>query len=417
MNENQYQNEPVKCWKCCSVKPLELESILSYLKTKTCTTSQRNMEKRLLLWKTSIALIGLCFFSTLHGQENGSKQVLMIEEMVSKIDTVINPYYEYDHHLSKFVPPAGKTLLIMGQTVERIQEYQKNFGNMPQPGGWSTYWGIPEFKGITHKHKNNTGSSQHHQMLIDSFPNSVIHSGLWMVGKWSIAKKAAHGDYNHNIKKFGAWAKRTNRPIYLRIGYEFDGPHNELDPKEYVKAYRKIVKILRKSGAKNIAFVWHSYASKPYNDHTISEWYPGDDYVDWVGISVFGHAYNGTDFGTYCNEVLEFAKQHHKPVMIAEANPIHGIKKEDEKVWSSWFANFFSFAYNKNIKAICFINENWQNLSIPGIDEWQDSRLSNNGKIAKAWFMETNKERYLKATPELFQELNFPATARTEVPD
>jgi hypothetical protein len=27
--------------------------------------------------------------------------------------------------------------------------------------------------------------------------------------------------------------------------------------------------------------------------------------------------------------------------------------------WDQWFVNFFSFAYNKNIKAISFINEDW----------------------------------------------------------
>ncbi|WP_115460892.1 glycoside hydrolase family 26 protein [Winogradskyella aurantiaca] len=331
----------------------------------------------------------------------------LAEDIVSKIQTDIDPEFVYDYEQSRFVPPAGKTLLIMGQTVERITEYMDHFQNRPIPGGWSAYWGITEFLGIKETHKNETGSSQNHQMLIDNFPNTVIQSAMWMVGKWDVAKKAGNGDFDRVIKKFCAWAKSTNRPIYLRIGYEFDGPHNELDPEEYVRAYRHIVDLMRAKGVENVAFVWHSYASKPYKDHPVSAWYPGDDYVDWVAISVFGHAYGGEDFGPYCDDVLKFAKQHKKPVMIAESNPIHGIDKEQNEVWDQWFVNFFTFAYRKNIKAISFINENWQQTKIPGISEWKDGRLYNNKQVSEAWFKETNKERYLKQSATLYQQLGY----------
>lgn len=329
------------------------------------------------------------------------------EEMVSKIQTDIDPKFIYDYEHSKFVPPDGKTLLIMGQTVESITEYMDHFQDRPIPGGWSSYWGIPEFTGVTEAHKNETGSSQNHQMLIEKFPNTVVQSAMWMVGKWDVVKKAGNGDYDRVVKKYSAWAKSVNRPIYLRIGYEFDGPHNELEPEEYVKAYRHVVDLMRAKGVDNIAFVWHSYASKPFKDYPLSAWYPGDDYVDWVAISVFGHAYGGTDFGPYCNNVLKFAKQHKKPVMIAESNPINGIDKKSIEVWNQWFINFFTFAYSKNIKAISFINEDWSRTGIPGISEWKDGRLYNNEQVSKAWFKETNKDRYLKQSTGLYKQLGY----------
>lgn len=329
------------------------------------------------------------------------------KEMVSKIQTDINPDFIYDYEHSKFIPPDGKTLLILGQTVERITEYMDHFQHRPMPGGWSAYWGIPEFNGVTETHKNETGSSQNHQMLIDSFPNTVVQSAMWMVGKWNVAKYAGNGEYDRVVKKYSAWAKSVNRPIYLRIGYEFDADHNELEPKEFIKAYRHIVDLMRKKGVDNIAFVWHSYASKPFKDYPLSAWYPGDDYVDWVAISVFGHAYNGTAFGPYCDDVLKFAKQHKKPVMIAESNPINGIDNKSVEVWNQWFVNFFTFIYRNNIKAISFINEDWTRTKIPGISEWKDSRLYNNEQVSRAWFEETNKDRYLKQSTELFKQLGY----------
>mgnify|MGYP001828265105 CR=1 FL=1 len=302
----------------------------------------------------------------------------MTEKMVSMIQTDVDPNFVYDYKQSKFIPSDGKTLLIMGQTVERIKEYLNHFPDQPIPGGWAAYWGITEFKGIKEAHKNETGSTQNHQMLVDEFPNTAIQSAMWMVGKYRVAKKASYGDYDDVIKKYTKWAKSVKRPIYLRIGYEFDGPHNELEPTDYVNAYRHIVDNIRARGADNIAFVWHSYASKPYKDYPLSAWYPGDEYVDWVGISTFGHAYSSDSFGPACDQVLAFAREHHKPVMIAESNPINGVDQKSTEVWNQWFVNFFTFVYNKNIKAISFINEDWPSLRISGISECSKSICGKN---------------------------------------
>ena len=93
--------------------------------------------------------------------------------------------------------------------------------------------------------------------------------------------------------------------------------------------------------------------------------------------------------------------------MIAESNPIFGIEKSNIDVWNKWFVNFFTFAYNKNIKAISFINQDWSRTAIDGISDWKDGRLYNNEKISKAWFLETDKDRYLKQSPELFELLEY----------
>ncbi|AXG67922.1 beta-1,3-xylanase XYL4 [Kordia sp. SMS9] len=332
---------------------------------------------------------------------------LSIEEMVAQIDTTVDPDFVYAFQKTKFVPSDGKTLLIMGQTVEGITEYLDHFSKETIPGGWAAYWAVTEFNGVTETHTNETNSSQNHQMLVDQFPNTVLQSALWMVGKLDIDKNVSHGKYDSVLQQYSTWAKSINRPIYLRIGYEFDGMHNELEPEIYIKAYQYIVDFLRNDGVENIAFVWHSYASKPYKDYPASNWYPGDEYVDWVGISVFGHAYDDPNFGNYCDAVMEHAKVYKKPVMIAEANPIKGIEPKSDAAWTDWFVNFFSFCYEKNIKAISLINENWQRLHIDGIGEWKDGRLHNNPNVAKAWFLETDKERYLKQSETLFKELGY----------
>lgn len=372
------------------------------------TTSRSIDQVRVLILSTCLLF---ALSSIVQAQEKARQNAALpkpgIDRMVSRINTESDPEFVYDYEQTKFVPPDGKTLLIMGQTWESITEYVAHFPDQQLPGGWAAYWGIPEFVGVAESHKNETGSTQNHQMLIDSFPNSVVQSAMWMVGKWDVVKRAGKGDFDEVVKKYSAWARSVNRPIYLRIGYEFDGPHNVLEPREYVRAYRRIVDLMRAEGAHNIAFVWHSYASEPYKGFPLSEWYPGDEYVDWIGISVFGHAYGGSNFGPHCDHAVNFARQHRKPIMIAESSPVYGIDSDNMEVWDQWFVNFFSFIYSRNIKAVSFINEDWSRLKIDGISEWKDSRLQNNRLVSGAWFQETSKDRYLKQSPELFEQLGY----------
>ena len=114
---------------------------------------------------------------------------------------------------SKYVPPQGKTLLIMGQTKEAINDYLQAFPNEQIPGGWAAYFGVTTFKGVVDTYKNDTGSSQNHQMLVDQFPNTVIQSAMWMVGEWNIPKYTGEGYYDGELKKYARWAKSINRPI------------------------------------------------------------------------------------------------------------------------------------------------------------------------------------------------------------
>lgn len=332
-----------------------------------------------------------------------------VKNMVAKIDTRVDPAFVYQYEQSKYVPAAGKTLLLIGQDLQTIDEYIDSFDDRPVPGGWMAYWSITGMNGVDRMNAADIArqyGQQNHQQLVDQHPDTVLQSGLWMVGMWDVLENASQGKYNTVIRQFSTWAKTINRPIYLRIGYEFDGQHNQMAPDNYVKAYRLIVDIIRAEGADNVAFVWHSYAAPTYQDHPLSAWYPGDDYVDWVGISLFGHMYS-PDLSKEADEVFEFAKTHSKPVMIAEASPINGIDKENTDVWNTWFVNLLSLAYRRNVKAISYINANWP--SYPGFTslKWKDARLQNNQEVADAWFMETGKDRYLKQSPGLYQQLGY----------
>ena len=61
-------------------------------------------------------------------------------------------------------------------------------------------------------------------------------------------------------------------------------------PGAFVAAYRRIVQLMRQEGAYNVSFVWHMNWSDGPSDswNRLENYYPGDDMVDWIGVSVYG---------------------------------------------------------------------------------------------------------------------------------
>ena len=214
-----------------------------------------------------------------------------------------------------------------------------------------------------------------------------------------------HGNYDVNIDQLSQWIQQTDRPVFLRIGYEFDNPGNGYDSQKYVEAYRYIVDRMRQNGVKNVAFVWHSYASSESAD-SLMKWYPGDDYVDWLGISYFRQSEH------LMLPMVELAKQHQKPLMIAEATPM-GLRTSDKSpsvmsyLWETWYQSLFDFAKRYNVKMISYINAPWDEQPMWRGQKLGDARIQANDFIRTKWLEEVNNRTYLQASPDLFEQLGY----------
>jgi len=292
----------------------------------------------------------------------------------------------------RFVPPPGKVLLLVGQSVDDIQDYQKKVST--NPGGLMGYTSVERAEGLKLP-ADEGGGTQHLQKLIDKNPDTVLQIGLWMVND---AANVAREKMDPQLDQLSAWIQNTHRPVYLRIGYEFDGPHNHYPPEDYIQAYHHIVDRFRKNGVSNVAFVWHSYASRL--TRPLTDWYPGDDYVDWFGISYFNQPQS------YMQPMIDLAKAHGKPVMIAEGSP-WVIQTKYANSWNLWFKPLFKFIAANDIKALCYINCNWDTTPQFRHQRWGDTRIQSNAEILKQWLDETGQDRYLKASPDLYKSLGY----------
>ncbi len=149
----------------------------------------------------------------------------------------------------------------------------------------------------------------------------------------------ASGAYDGNMKAVCDVLGTLRSPVTLRFAHEMDDDNGQFiwagwQPEDYISAYRHMIDICRAS-APNISVMW-----SPLGDEGMEDYYPGDDYADLVGVSVFGlqawdQAKHGGDrsFDDIFGPRYERAAQYGKPVVVAE---LGYVGKEDYvKAWEN----------------------------------------------------------------------------------
>ena len=281
-----------------------------------------------------------------------------------------------------FVPPHGKCLLLVGQDNKSIDDYVAATGSVP--GGVMVYTGVHDF--------GNVGDFDY---LLKKYPKCAFQIGLYMVDSLD---KVVNGECDDNIRRLGKWIKSSHRPVYLRVGYEFDFPGNKYDPGKYVKAFQHVHDKLDDQGVTNVAYVWHSFAAGALR---IEDWYPGDGYVDWVAVSYFNQPVQ------QIVPAAEYTKRHGKPLMIAESTPRGLGTGKGQESWDKWFAAVFSFIDKYHVKAFCYIDWDWESQPMFRGQGWGDCRIETNETVKSRWLETTGSERFLKSSRGLFKELGY----------
>ena len=93
------------------------------------------------------------------------------------------------------------------------------------------------------------------------------------------------GDYDPVIVEMAATIKAIEQPVLVRFAHEMDlngiYPWSWQRPADYIAAYRHVVDVFRANGADNALWVW-----SPAGTLEATEYYPGDDYVDYAGLTI-----------------------------------------------------------------------------------------------------------------------------------
>ncbi len=157
-------------------------------------------------------------------------------------------------------------------------------------------------------------------------------------------QRIINGDFDTTLTQWAIDAKNTNIPLLVEFGTEVNGnwfpwngqyngaaeTNNYGDTtladgaERFRDAYRHIIDICNANEVTNLTWFFHLNAySEPETDwNRIENYYPGDSYIDWLGVSVYGPQESNEDyqeFSKIMNDIYPSLKElSNKPIAILE---------------------------------------------------------------------------------------------------
>lgn len=148
-------------------------------------------------------------------------------------------------------------------------------------------------------------------------------------------------------------------------------------PSAFKTAFRRIVDIIRAEGIDEtkVRFAWAPNGWTDPNCASIHDYYPGDSYVDIIGISAYRWSDGGTVGQVMGSTINDLAAQYPtKPLVIAQTAVWPSSSK------SQWIRDMFSWAAN-HPHVVALIYFNFDNRSI-GETDW---RIWNGSSLDAGW--------------------------------
>ena len=146
----------------------------------------------------------------------------------------------------------------------------------------------------------------------------------WRVTSDELLKGILAGRYDSYMASVCSAAANLKSPVTIRWAQEMDETDNQFiwshwAPEDYVAAYQRMITECRKHN-KTAQYMW-----SPKGNPDLAKFYPGDTFVDIVGLSVFGlQPYDKAHFGkerTFAEALApgyRLAEGFGKPIVVAE---------------------------------------------------------------------------------------------------
>ena len=266
-------------------------------------------------------------------------------------------------------------------TLDAIEDFETMVGKHQAIIASSSYWGEQSFPT-----RNLEIISRHGSMPLvfwspwdkpylqkrgpDRFSLREIIKGTWdgYIDRWADSARtfgkpmlvSFANEMNGEWFPWSGWFYGANKPV--------PGKPNEWQgPETFKEAYRHVVDRVRARGAKNIQWVFqtNNYAEPNETWNYPAAYYPGPNYVDWLGMSIYGQQVGDDDWSpiepliTWPYDQM-CAVDPTKPIMVAEWGvgefPRHGDKAE----FISEGLQLLRTQYPR-IKAAVYWHERWQN--------------------------------------------------------
>lgn len=211
---------------------------------------------------------------------------------------------------------------------------------------------------------------------------------------------------------FTKWAgqiKQIKGVVLMRILHEFNGnwypwciANNDRNPELFVQAFRRIHHIFKMAGADNVKFIWcpNSMSVPQEKWNFIMDAYPGDEYVDLVGLDIYnGSGVESSVWRSFRKEGIEnyfmlTDRLPAKPLLVCEAaSRERGAGEGEGQTKAQWVAQLSEALQSdmRAIKLLAWFNEK----STFKINSSPSSKKAFQDRIIKAGYFRSGNQPLL----------------------
>ena len=192
------------------------------------------------------------------------------------------------------------------------------------------------------------------------------------------------GNFDAGLREWARAARDSGTAIMMEFGPEVNGrwfpwngkwnggsrkdkygdPSWPDGPERFRDAYRHVVDLFREEGALNITWILHVDAnwSPEESWNEMRYYYPGDEYIDWIGVSVFGRQLPQYSWFLFPQVLKPFLRQIEeaaptKPMLVSEFAVIEDKHDPERKgKWLKQALQSVSKGLFKKIKGVTYWN-------------------------------------------------------------
>lgn len=260
----------------------------------------------------------------------------------------------------KFAPADGSVYIGVSTDISRLDVFDETAGIGTHPAIYDQ-WTTPN--GSVQPILANANAST------TANTNANTKSGMTPMISWNLPLTGAavtDGSKDSYIKAQADAIRSYGKPVFVRLDWEMnanadwypDWNEPAVSPAEFIASWQHVYRLFQQENATNAAFVWCPTLWNGPADLSPSAWYPGDQYVDWIGVDAYPQSAVESFILTGPGGLVEqesFAAQHTKPMMVAEWAP--ALPQPDTKAAIDLLFDFAA-KYPKTVKALVYFDFN-----------------------------------------------------------
>jgi hypothetical protein len=203
-----------------------------------------------------------------------------------------------------------------------------------EPGAPPSYGPINEFARVAGKQPNlvlfYSGWAQPFPVSIaESMHRRGITPMVQIDPTLASVSAIASGYDDEYLRQYADSVHEYGHAVVIGFGQEMNAPwsgwgYTHTSPATFVAAWKHIVTLFRQQGDDNVTWLWTIQVDQP-GTGPIQSWWPGADYVTWVGIDGYYNQPSDTFTNVFVPTINQVRQFTAKPILLSETAVALGV--------------------------------------------------------------------------------------------